>query len=191
MLGGISRTMMPEDHQPTDAPVAPRLAVDPAIQAVCTHFSMVLAHIQLVAEGDNAPIDENMFLAHFMGSGASSSLTYRDVKQFLDAMVDVLKGARDLKQLLHTTMTTALVWRRLPDLPDCPKINLCWSSVPVVVELADGSRRGAFFTYVGGDLVYPDDRADPRFQTDEGLAYDNVVRWALIPQKEKPECGPT
>lgn len=70
-------------------------------------------------------------------------------------------------------------------LPITGKANGYWCSVPVIVALGTGRVCGAFFTYDGGDAM--DDpmeprKPEPRFRTDEGVLYPDVLFWAAVPK---------
>lgn len=73
-------------------------------------------------------------------------------------------------------------WFRVEDqLPICLKTNGFWDSVPVIVAKVTRPRIiAAYFTYHGGDDVYPDDPKTPEFASDGGLPM-NVVFWKSMP----------
>lgn len=54
----------------------------------------------------------------------------------------------------------------------------------MIVAVKSGQVYGVFFTYHGGDDVYPDAPPVPTYATAEGLPYSNVVAWA--PMSEFP-----
>lgn len=67
-------------------------------------------------------------------------------------------------------------------LPVCQKVNGFWESIPVIVAKVTEPRiTGAYFTYHGGDDVYPDDPKTPEFAACGGLPM-NVVFWRPMPE---------
>lgn len=66
-------------------------------------------------------------------------------------------------------------------LPVCLKTNNFWDSVPVIVaKLSKPRITGAYFTYHGGDDVYPDEPKTPIFAADGGLPM-NAIFWKPMP----------
>ena len=66
-------------------------------------------------------------------------------------------------------------------LPTCLKVNGFWESIPVIVAKITKPRVvGAYFTYHGGDDVYPNDPKTPQFAADGGLPM-NIVFWKPMP----------
>ncbi len=56
-----------------------------AIRNIASHFAMMLAGYELDCEANNEPVNMEAIVSWFMGNGASSSLSVRDVYEFLYA----------------------------------------------------------------------------------------------------------
>jgi hypothetical protein len=81
-------------------------------------------------------------------------------------------------------MTTG-EWISVDDrLPKCPKINGFWDDLPVIVKPKGSRPVGAYFTYSGGDDVYPDKEPFPSFSASGGIPMD-ISHWMKMPDDPK------